>query len=739
MTLTTSGTPQCPMVMKVGNSSTSYKTAKSVNVTTETAHVGPHDAVTCSDPKTTTISLSNTYNSVVPPPSGSGNGKEPELQCTILSFNPLNWFICPLVDAAQSAVNDLTSAIDSMLTVNTSATFGSNPTGDGFKSAWSTFRLFAIGIIIIAGLIMLIAQGLGMDFIDAYTIRKILPRMVVMIIFITLSWYVLEFLIGLSNDVGNGIRYIIYQPFTTSKYLKDTVNVGNGATSVGFIVGAAGILALGLIGLLSFALTAFVALLVAFVVLIVRKIVIIMLVIMAPLALACYILPNTEKVWQFWRDTLISMLIVFPIISAMIAAGRVFAVVTYNSPGNATVNQITAFIAYFLPYLLLPMAFKFAGGTLGAIHGVVRDKSGGLHTGLSKFRRGQAANRFNQAREDRGGFVGANALGKVYRRATLGGNMLTGRGRRKYAGNVQKMRLAGAAKTLQEDEGFTSGDDDANELAAQVGMTRGRFVDAYMGRGYTNTQAQAALGRLEVGYGAQMGSGAMQVAAFKAAGASNGAYDRGDLRANQAAIYGAAAPLVAAGLMSESDAAGVIKSNPARPDYSATGWGSTIGQVAASTAAYQGGARGIDLVTEDQSRSLRNEIQDESNAGAVLGGHFRAVRALAPGYLDRYNEAKRSGDRREVEKQAATIMGMYDRLGNESKTKQTAFGQQVLGAGVIGKDGTMITVRKDIEELRERAPDARTGEQGVLERRRELGVREGRDPNLHPPEDTQGH
>ena len=324
------------------------------------------------------------------------NSSSPELVCTVSILNPATWFICPLVSAAQGAIEALTNGIDSLLTVSTNTIFSNTSTprttGAGFYQAWNTFRLFAIGLIIIAGLIMLIAQAIGSDIISAYTIRRVLPRLLAAIIFISISWWILEFMVQLTNDVGNGVRAIIYTPFNS---IGDggVVHVGGGASTVGALVGGAGLLALGLVGLGTFVLTAFLAVFVGFIILLLRQVIIMMLIIFAPLAIACYILPGTEKAWKFWRDTLVSMLVAFPIISAFIAMGRVFAVVMYNAPiagVPSVINEIGAFIMYFLPYFMLPLAFRMAGGAIASVAGFVNDRHRGLFDRL-KTKRGEIA------------------------------------------------------------------------------------------------------------------------------------------------------------------------------------------------------------------------------------------------------------------------------------------------------------------------------------------------------------
>jgi hypothetical protein len=389
------------------------------------------------------ITISQSYNAYVAAQAASSssssstgsNAPSPQLSCTLNIFNPLTWLICPLVSAAQGAIEGLTSGIDSLLTINTCELFSVNQSCGatvtasekadslGFYKAWNTFRIFAAALIVIAGLIMLIAQASGASFIDAYTIHKLLPRVLIAVIFITLSWPLLNFAITLTNDLGTGIRAIIYQPFES---IGTTVTVGGGAATVGALVGTATFLTLGLLGIASFMLTALLAVFVGFLVLFLRQVVVMMLVIFAPLAIACYVLPGTQKAWGFWKDTFLSMLIVFPIISAMIAMGRVFSVVMYNNRTGGVpvfVNEIGAFIVYFLPYFLLPAAFRWAGGAMATIGGLVNDRHRGAFDRLKGFRKNQAASRYERAHEGNL-YHGSNRVAKGVNMLAWGGTNL---------------------------------------------------------------------------------------------------------------------------------------------------------------------------------------------------------------------------------------------------------------------------------------------------------------------------
>ena len=269
--------------------------------------------------------------------------EEPDI-CPVEKGTALRWIACPIVAGGEAITNRLDSIINYFLTINTKEIFGntnsygsastadtSSP-GDpgkdnGFYKAWSTFRNFGIGLVVIAGLIMVISEALGLQLLDAYTVRKTLPRLFVAVIGISLSWSLMYFLITFFNNIGTGMADIIYSSFGG---IQDQVKLNAGAIFVQYFAIGGGLLALGVLGILSFLGTLILALLAGIAVLILREGIVLMSVIIAPLAIASYVLPNTAKFSKFWWDTFIKALMAFPIITGFIAICKVMAIISGN-------------------------------------------------------------------------------------------------------------------------------------------------------------------------------------------------------------------------------------------------------------------------------------------------------------------------------------------------------------------------------------------------------------------------
>jgi hypothetical protein len=370
--------------------------------------VTPGSGATVTPPTTSTSSS-----------SGTGDDSK-QLDCDTQFDNPLTWIICPVVDTMAGMVDALDSMITNQMSIETGDIFCSTGTCTAYYTAWQSFRNIALGLVAIAGLVIVISQALGFEILDAYTIRKSLPRILVAVVGITLSWQLMKLAVEFTNDLGFGIRRLIYFPFTQ---LKDTLNLsfngangftefiyGSLATAGAALGGATVWMVAGGIGVLfSYVGTAALAVLIAIIVLILRQVVIIMLMLTAPIAIISYVFPNTQRVYKFWWEAFSKALLMFPIRAGFIAAGRVFSAITISNGG--VLNQLIGFMAYFAPYFMIPATFKLAGGALRQIGGFVNDRSRGGFDRLRNYRSNQAKSRLERVR-GQGLYRGANRLTK---------------------------------------------------------------------------------------------------------------------------------------------------------------------------------------------------------------------------------------------------------------------------------------------------------------------------------------
>ncbi|MEO9179740.1 MAG: hypothetical protein ABI221_02555, partial [Candidatus Saccharimonadales bacterium] len=292
-----------------------------------------------------------------------------------------SWAFCPIINGLADTVDSIfTNFVQPSLRTN-SIDFTS-PSGKLFP-VWASFRDVADVLLVIAMLVVVFGQAIGGGLIEAYTAKKILPRLVAAAILINLSIYIVGLSIDVTNVLGRGISGLIYSPFGQQnwhfKLSGATSGLGLAATFTGIWAVAAGagavISFLGLFVLLP----AVIAALGVFVTIIIREGLIIFLAVSSPVAFVLYCLPNTEKYFRQWWSLFMKTLLVYPIIMLVFAITDVLAVTINagsNGGANATSNlsltgwmsDIVSILLVVLPLFLIPYAFKMSGGAIGAIH-----------------------------------------------------------------------------------------------------------------------------------------------------------------------------------------------------------------------------------------------------------------------------------------------------------------------------------------------------------------------------------
>src|SRR3990167_635578 len=211
--------------------------------------------------------------------------------------------------------------------------------------------------------------------LDPYAVRKLLPRVVVAVIAIQLSWELCQFLIGLANDVGVGIRDILLQPFggpgnlDLNSILTELNPAWAAASQPLLLLALFGGVILGAVflpGVFVLALSLFIGVFMAFAVLLFRNALIIALGLFVPIALLLWILPgqSTQRYWKFWSDNFTKLLLLFPLLMIIIYTGRIFAWIVADSGKAGFIDYLVVLVAYFAPYFIIFKAYKWGGGIL---------------------------------------------------------------------------------------------------------------------------------------------------------------------------------------------------------------------------------------------------------------------------------------------------------------------------------------------------------------------------------------
>lgn len=410
----------------------------------------------------------------------------------------LGWLMCPVVKLLDGTVGFLDQKIRDMLYVKSDSYFGSD---SDLMTTWKNIRNIAYLILIPIMLVMVIGTALGFEVFSAYTVKKALPRMVIAVIFIALSWYVCVFMVNFTNVLGAGAKGLVTAPLKEEKGTEsgdppilsamknagivadsgtgdDGTNGGNIAVlGAGTLVAGGALFATGMISIgiiMSTFATAALILGAIFLLLVFRQMLVIGLVLVAPLAILSWIFPGNDKLWKLWWGSFSKLLLIFPLIMLLAGVGEAFAMITGTAAaqddgigGGQLVALIIIIAAYIMPFLFIPFAFKWAGGVFGNLAGMVNDKNRGALDRLKKGRGNMRAKHMNDAKNF-GRFKGRNAL-------TRGLNNIGGIGTNRPGAWMSPNRLRGsraagqaakAAEDLKNDKVFQANQNDDKFLLA---------------------------------------------------------------------------------------------------------------------------------------------------------------------------------------------------------------------------------------------------------------------------------
>ncbi len=302
------------------------------------------------------------------------------------NIDQIGWMICGPSMWIAKGVDTIYGWIEDFLTVRELEV---SNTSSSLYQAWDIMRGIANVAFIIAFLIIIYSQVSSLG-ISNYGIKKLAPRLIIAALFVNLSFYICAIAVDLSNILGYALKDLLDGINSGLINTASADNEGVGSTEslvqafltggtllVGGGLAVSGSLTAGTPLLIPLLLTVFVALLVALVVFAVRQALIVILVVIAPLAFVCYLLPGTEKWFEKWRSTFFTMLFFFPAF-AVVFGGAQLAGMLITSNASTIVMVIIGWAVQLAPLALAPLVMKLGGGVLNRVAGIVNDPSKGI-------------------------------------------------------------------------------------------------------------------------------------------------------------------------------------------------------------------------------------------------------------------------------------------------------------------------------------------------------------------------
>lgn len=385
----------------------------------------------------------------------------------------IEWLICPVVNLLFLGINTLYSAFILPLLPIDPLNASNNPSSAeaSLFLIWNNFRIIANVLLVLVFLAVIIGQSLGgFSSFSAYDIRKIIPRLVIGVIAVQLSWFIVGFLIDIFNVLGAGIRGLILAPVNDFSVALN-FDMESNWQEIGLAIGIGGALAAGiwvggiLMGLPLVLFPIILGMILAFITILMRRVLIMLLIVTAPLAFLAWILPNTDTIFKKWWEYFWKALIMYPLIIALLSAGELMAsIITASNLAESQTQEsvaisLVAMIALFAPYFLIPFTFRFAGSALAEVA-----------NGLDKQGKNFNERIFGTSR-DQGSWRGRRNRLKAETRSTRKSKILHG---------ANKMEGWGKGGTRS----FTP-----RRLVGRLGAGMSR-VGAYTGGGLMDTEAQ---------------------------------------------------------------------------------------------------------------------------------------------------------------------------------------------------------------------------------------------------------
>lgn len=316
----------------------------------------------------------------------------------------LGWIICPGAGLFGNIIDGAYNILSNLIQTDPIPTEQDSP----IYITWDYFKNLTNSLFIIFFLIVIFSQITGFG-INNYGIKKTLPRIVLAAILVNLSYVLCVLAVDISNILGNSL-YGFFNTVQTTAIENGVISSTASSASVSAII--ASVLGIGAAGatfaaavtlgsfegiiwlLLPILLSGVIAIASAVITMAARQALIFILVIIAPLAIILYMLPNTEKMAKKWFKTFFQMLIFYPAFAVLYGASQLTGLVIISS-ADSWLTVILGVAVKILPLFMSIPLMRMSGTVLGKIDGIVHRAASPAQRALG----GYAASRNIEARQ----------------------------------------------------------------------------------------------------------------------------------------------------------------------------------------------------------------------------------------------------------------------------------------------------------------------------------------------------
>lgn len=317
------------------------------------------------------------------PPVSTGDDSEDTCNSNFWGFG---WIFCPGQNLITELINGMVGWIaDSMKWTILADDSATNTAGLTVRQVWQNFLNIANVVFVIAFLIMIYSMATSTG-LSNYDIKKMLPRLIIVAIAVNLSFYICAALVDLSNIIGAGLYNLIYGQTVSEEW-----DILGGLTHE--VISSFGSIVVVVLALFLFGGTAIIGIAIILLLIMFRQIALMALVIISPVAFAMYMLPNTQKWADKWKDMFVRLLIVYPMFTAVWGAAHL-AADTFQGTTGLIPGFIVSLICAVAPVVAIIPLFKMSGGLMamaaGALGGVAAKT--GIAKGINKAGRHAVVN-----------------------------------------------------------------------------------------------------------------------------------------------------------------------------------------------------------------------------------------------------------------------------------------------------------------------------------------------------------
>ena len=291
------------------------------------------------------------------PGGGAGpGGGNPDVDECAKRGGVLTWVMCPVINLANDAIDWITNKI----IIPQLRTAPLERSGSMYE-VWENIRTIANVFFVLIFLVFIFANSLSYN-MNAYTIKKILPKLVAAVVLVQFSYLFSALILDIANILGQGLANVLNVVIQGTGQAKQggTLEDLGDMILTGLVSGAV-IVAVGVPTIIILAITALIATMTVMLTLVARKFIITALVVLSPLAFAAMVLPGTEKIFQTWLRSFIRIALMYPLIILIL---KIAQVTSYAFNDNSEIEMLLKSILPIIAFFMIPKTFSWAGGVM---------------------------------------------------------------------------------------------------------------------------------------------------------------------------------------------------------------------------------------------------------------------------------------------------------------------------------------------------------------------------------------